>query len=100
MKKIESPIRIIYLLGIKHSGKTSVGRYATTVLAKEFPILFVDTDDLVLKDIPEKNMSIRDYYRTYGQSSFQALEVSSLSEYIFQRNDVNQTLVISTGGGA
>ena len=100
MKKTESPLSIIYLLGIKHSGKTSVGRYATHLLAKKCPMIFVDTDDRVLNNIPEENMSIRDYYRTYGQSSFQALEVSSLSQYIFQHSDVTQTVVISTGGGA
>ena len=56
MKKTESPLSIIYLLGIKHSGKTSVGRSATQLLAKKWPMVFVDTDDLVLNNIPEENM--------------------------------------------
>lgn len=84
---------ITYLVGIKHSGKSSVGRAAAKLLG----IRFVDTDDLVKHMLPDGIDSIRQLYRESGKERFMALELLSVSTYISSL--VDSRYLIATGGG-
>lgn len=85
-------VAILYFCGIKHSGKTSLGR----LVAQQYGYRFVDSDDLVLQD---KNAysTIREFYRTEGKDAFMLQEVTSLQAYL---DKGEQDVIISLGGGA
>lgn len=80
----------LFLLGIKHSGKTTQARLASEMLSMES----VDSDDLVLSylSIP----SIRDYYKEKGKSAFMKAEKEAVEKYISSHDD----FMMSLGGGA
>ena len=79
----------IILLGLKHSGKTTLGKE----LAKKLRFDFYDTDAMIEK---KSGISVRELYNTQGPEAFLwaeesvCKEISELSE---------QSAVISTGGG-
>lgn len=101
MNMMDSPLHIIYLLGIKHSGKSSVGAYAAKVLGDASTNNFIDTDDLVISHMDGRFQSIREFYRTEGAEAFKELEVVSLRSYLDSRDtSVPGLLIIATGGGA
>lgn len=84
----------IVLIGLKSSGKTSVGKVLAAKLGKKF----VDTDELVIKhhsDLSGSNQSIREICLQHGEPYFRDLEkkaiatLSSLDE-----------VVVATGGGS
>ena len=78
----------IFLCGIKHSGKTTIGK----LLAKRLGRRWYDLDREIERKIGEP---IRTFYRAFGQEAFQQLEVEVLEAIIGEEN-----LVISLGGGA
>ena len=82
----------LFFCGIKHSGKSTLGR----LYAKANNLAWVDLDDLILKSIAPC-LSIRAYYKQEGQAAFQNQEVSSLKNFLFSQT---QRTVISLGGGA
>lgn len=101
MNMKDNPLRIIYLLGIKHSGKSSVGSYAATVMDDSSTTTFIDTDDLVMSHMDGRFPSIREFYRTQGAEAFKELEVSSLRSYLDSLTTTAPGLyIIATGGGA
>lgn len=94
-------MRIFYLVGIKHSGKSNLGSFATSVLQNRYSVNFVDTDDLVQASMPIAGMSIRDFYRTEGEEAFRSLEYASLKSFLkSNKDDSHGILLIATGGGA
>ena len=78
----------IFLCGIKHSGKTTIGK----LLAKRLGRRWYDLDREIERKIGEP---IRTFYRAFGQEAFQQLEVEVLEAIIGE-----EELVISLGGGA
>jgi shikimate kinase len=59
----------LFLIGIKHCGKTTVGR----LIAGKWGVPFFDLDDLVEKACTEQTgslLSCRDIYREYGKPGF------------------------------
>ena len=78
----------IFLCGIKHSGKTTIGK----LLAKRLGRRWSDLDREIERKIGEP---IRTFYRSSGQEAFQWMEVETLQEILSEEN-----LVISLGGGA
>lgn len=78
----------IFLLGVKHAGKTTVGKF----LAQISGFSFFDLD----KEIEDRNgTSVRDLYKNMGKSLFmkeEAIECSIISQ------DTGNS-VVSTGGG-
>ncbi|MCP4134886.1 MAG: hypothetical protein GY754_28180 [bacterium] len=82
----------IILSGIKHCGKSSVGKE----LANRLGILFADLDDLILKNTKGFN-TIREIYKKSGAEHFMKLEQNSL-ETFFTAN-LNESFVLSLGGG-
>ncbi|MBR7101833.1 MAG: shikimate dehydrogenase [Clostridia bacterium] len=77
----------IVLIGMPSSGKTTVGKYLSKVMEREF----IDTDEEIIKKI---GMDIPSYFAKYGEDSFRQVECDVIS-------DVSKSngKIISTGGG-
>lgn len=80
----------ILLCGVKHSGKTAVGR----TLAGIFGVPFFDTDEMMESEI---GTSVRSFFQQYGETEFRIREAKLL-------RDLSDTLpelcVVSLGGGS
>lgn len=78
----------IFLLGVKHAGKTTVGRF----LAQISGFSFFDLD----KEIEKRNgMSVRELYKSRGKTGF-------ITEEAYECKIIAETAadsVVSTGGG-
>ncbi len=81
----------LFIMGIKHSGKTTFAR----LLSEHLGLPSIDSDDLILDEI--RPLSIREYYRMHGQDSFKKTEAASIRKYIENRRD---SVIMSLGGGA
>lgn len=84
----------IYLIGMKHTGKSQHGRS----LAQALGWVFLDTDALIQElDSTETGMRrpVRDIYREDGMERFQQLEAAAC-RLAAERED---SAVIATGGG-
>lgn len=77
----------IALIGMPTSGKTTIGG----LLAKDLNKEFIDTDDLIKKEI---NMEIKDYINKFGEDKFREIETKIIKEVSKKQNQV-----IATGGG-
>lgn len=84
---------VIVLGGIKHTGKSTVGR----MLSKEMGLPFHDLDDLILKILPFK-WSVRKWFREKGADAFKKKEVEALRTY-FNDSDRETLRILSLGGG-
>ncbi len=82
----------LFFCGIKHSGKSTLGR----LYAKANNLAWADLDDLILRAIAPCP-GIRAYYKQEGQAAFQNQEVISLKTFLSLQT---QRTVISLGGGA
>jgi len=80
----------IILMGLKHSGKSTLGKGVAEKLGFEF----VDTDELIEK---AAGMSVRDLYNKKGVEAFMIAEEEVCKELVESLNE--RKLVISTGGG-
>lgn len=80
--------KIILLVGLMGSGKTSVGR----ILAKTLSLPFLDSDKEIEK---ASNLSISDLFASYGEEEFRKGE-----ERIMERLMTGKQCVLSSGGGA
>ena len=81
----------IIIVGMKHSGKSSLGKG----LASYFSLEFFDTD----KIIEEKtNMSVRNLFVEKGEQAFKDAEVESC-KFLLERVKTSNPLIIATGGG-
>ena len=88
------PARVV-LCGIKHCGKSSVGKELSDLL----PAPLVDTDDMLADVYAEKNgtrLTVREIYRTLGDEGFRKLE----NECLERLADEPGAKVIALGGGA
>lgn len=85
-KNDEKPLII---LGIKHSGKSTLGKYLSQML--EVP--FFDLDSAIEKNV---KMSVRQFYLENGEESFKNEEYKACKE-IFENN--SGSFVLATGGG-
>lgn len=81
--------RAVALIGLRGSGKTSVGQ----LLAKRLGVRWVDTDADIVK---RAEMSVRQIFETQGESHFRALETTALREAL----EMLSPSVLSVGGGA
>lgn len=96
-------MKIIYLTGIKHSGKSQIGKCVSSLLNLHQTTIFIDTDDLILANISPTYASIREFYRLQGKESFMSLEYKVLETYLASNNTLKTTedvLIIATGGGS
>jgi shikimate kinase len=85
---ISLPIRQIVLTGFMGSGKSTVG----PLLAQRLGWQFIDSDDAI---IAQARMPIHEFFASYGEPAFRALEQS-----IICRLATLDSLVLSMGGGA
>lgn len=94
-------MKIIYLVGIKHAGKSKLGQFASVALNTSYRVAFADTDDLMMKNLHGKAIaSVRDYYRDQGKASFMKLEYEVVQQYIHHLEHHQYDIVlIATGGG-
>ena len=90
-KKSHSLAGNIVLCGIKHCGKTTVGKAIAAIL----DIPFADTDDLIVRE-DGKNRSVREIFSVEGEEFFRKMEAKVLTELA----DAPQKKVIAVGGGA
>ena len=89
-KSHELPQNIV-ICGIKHCGKTTVGREIAAVL----DIKFVDSDDLIVEKDGGRR-SVREIFSSEGEEFFRKLEAEVLKELACS----GQRMVIALGGGA
>ncbi len=82
----------LYFCGIKHSGKSTLGKLAAQALGYSW----VDLDDLVLQGIAPYR-SIREFYQEAGKKAFMEEEVRALKAFL---NTRETPYIISLGGGA
>ncbi|MBR5581368.1 MAG: shikimate kinase [Treponema sp.] len=83
----------IILLGIKHCGKSTLGRF----LSKKFQCPFYDTDDVILE---MTGLSPRQIYQEQGPQAFMEAETKAceyLARYLSALGE--NEYVIATGGG-
>ncbi len=78
---------IIFLIGYRCSGKTSVGKHLADLL--HWP--FVDTDELI---VCEAGQSIAEFVKQHGWAAFRAKEREALAQICLQDRQV-----AATGGG-
>lgn len=81
--------RTIVLAGIKHSGKSTLGR----LLAQRCGAEFYDIDDVLAA---EHGQSVRELFRAVGQEKFRELEAQTVRKTA----EIKGGKVISLGGGA
>ena len=95
---------IIALVGLKHVGKSTVGRELATLLGA----LFLDTDELLRDSFnaayPTPLPTIREVYRTAGPEKFAQLEAEAVQAVVERTKRVNDShtpvsVVVACGGG-
>ena len=102
-KRMKTPARSIILCGIKHCGKSTLGK----MLAAALGLDFYDTDDLIYE---QTGMDARALYKSQGKDAFMAAELKAceyLQELLSAPNEAPQakevadakSAVIATGGG-
>lgn len=88
------PTRVV-LCGIKHCGKSSVGK----VLSELLPASFADSDDLIRQSYLETSgeaLTVREIYRKLGEKEFRKLEGRCLETL----SQTSGAMVTALGGGA
>ncbi len=90
----------LFFCGIKHSGKSTLGRHIARTLRYEFH----DSDDLILaylaETLNEAPVSIRTFYRQYGKERFMAAEYEAIARFLTRWGTQGKPLVLALGGGA
>ncbi|MCL4339491.1 shikimate kinase [Patescibacteria group bacterium] len=84
----------IVLIGMKASGKTTVGK----ILAKKLNMRFVDMDNIIEKKYKIKSgqsLSFREIFKKYGEKYFTNLESECLSEVC---KETNGNIILACGG--
>lgn len=85
---------ILIIAGMKHCGKTTIGRF----LAQERSCPFYDLDELILELNSHNYNSIRELFRQEGQNFFQEKEREAAQ--LLLQTQKNQHCVLSLGGGS
>ncbi len=93
----------VFLMGMKHSGKTTIGRR----LAELWNCRFQDLDDYVVSDYlcgpkgstASGSVGIRDVYRILGLDAFKEAEARASEAMIDAAKEVGYRAVAALGGG-
>ena len=91
-KKKNNNIKLITLIGMMGSGKTSCG----SVLAKKLNISFIDIDTIIEA---EENLKISDIFRKFGEKYFRSIEEKVIYSKVNQFLEQSLDAIISLGGG-
>lgn len=81
---------MIVLMGIKHCGKSTVGK----LLAEKIDVTFFDSDDEIEKMV---GTSVRSYYKRDGQEAFKKAEANVCE--VIQSSFGATNAILATGGG-
>jgi len=87
------------LCGIKHCGKTTLGK----LLAQKRNALFVDSDELIETRYflaSGSRKSCRELFSLYGEAAFRKMEADALKELFGNSDEFDREKVIALGGGA
>lgn len=84
---------MIALGGIKHTGKSTVGK----ILCEELSVPFQDLDHLIMKILPPR-WTIRKWFREKGAAGFMNKERDALKAYL-QDGDDESIRILALGGG-
>ncbi len=90
--EISNNIKIITLIGMMGSGKTSCG----SVLAKKLGISFIDIDSIIEL---QENLKIAEIFNKFGEKYFRLLEEKVIFLKINQCLKLNLKAIVSLGGG-
>ena len=90
--EINNNIKLITLIGMMGSGKTSCGN----VLAKKLGVSFIDIDTIIET---EANLKISEIFNKFGEKYFRSLEEKVIYSKINQYLKQNLKAIISLGGG-
>jgi shikimate kinase len=82
----------IILTGIKHSGKSTIGK----LLAARLCVAFYDTDDVITE---RTGKTPRELYRTGGEAAFISAELDACRQLADSIVAGGERTVIATGGG-
>jgi len=80
---------IFYVIGIKHCGKSTVGKKLSVALN----IPFFDLDTLIENNV---GLTVREFYKKYGKEAFKKQEVTVLEQLTTK---YSKSFVCATGGG-
>jgi shikimate kinase len=87
-----SPWRTIALVGLRASGKTTLGE----ALAQRLTLPYVDLDDEIVRRVNDvRILAPGEVWSTFGESAFRSLEAESLEHVLARAKPV----VLATGGG-
>ncbi|MDR2325712.1 MAG: shikimate kinase [Acidovorax sp.] len=86
---MESNSKVVALIGLPGSGKSTVGRQ----LAKRWGIPFLDSDHVIEQ---RTGGAVRDFFALYGEDAFRDLEQKVLAELCTDPGPK----IVATGGGA
>ena len=84
---------IVSLTGFMGSGKTSVGRYLSTLIQYDF----LDLDDYIVND---QQRPIPEIFATEGEAAFRKIERDCLEKVLDDYESNGRSLILSLGGGA
>lgn len=87
-------MKIIVLFGIKHSGKSTLGKKISDALNA----VFFDIDAIIEQN---EKTSVRELYLSQGKNAFIAAEEKATETILseLEKSNKNQIAIISTGGG-
>ncbi|MDR1785521.1 MAG: shikimate kinase [Spirochaetaceae bacterium] len=85
-------MKAVFLTGIKHCGKTTLGK----LLAERLGAEFIDTDDVITA---QTGMSPREVFLSQGNTGFQAAEYRACLAVAERAAAQKSPLVAATGGG-
>ncbi|MFW5840170.1 MAG: shikimate kinase [Planctomycetota bacterium] len=89
---------IILLMGMKHCGKSTIGRR----LGRRWQVEFHDADDLTCAAHGARtgeDLGFREIYTRYGKAYFRQCEARAVSEFFAGRVDSDKISLLSLGGG-
>ena len=81
----------IIIVGMKHSGKSSLGKG----LSSFFSLEFFDTDKIIEE---QTNMPVRSLFVEKGEQAFKDAEIESC-KFLLEKEKTSNPLIIATGGG-
>ena len=87
---MSNPLSSIILVGLKHSGKSTMGK----LLAKKLSVDFFETNEIMEQ---MTGLSPRDFYNQKGPAKFMIAEEAACHKIVVENPD--KPMVIATGGG-
>ena len=82
----------VTLIGMMGTGKSKFGRQISNILK----FSFYDIDHMIEKEF---NMTIKEFFQTYGEVFFRKVEKKTISKLILKINRNKEKVIISLGGG-